>query len=387
MSFSENFKDILGYGTTFKSNDLQENVKTKLLTDELIKQIIIYNPYFGLKIISDQNLDAFFRGEFSDLYFLNLILEKNSVLYREMANNQDFDRNEYKYEIKDENKILQTIFSPILIDNKESIITEQLSIYRPIGNAVLDILKKQENIVEDDYNTYQEEIIDIGRDSRAFADPVYVGIFFFDIMIRESIYLKIEWHMWLFYHYEFTKQICINFKNPKNYPQFYEFSNTYSYFLYLIIDNLTKWIELIIKDTKKVEQPLGNLECENFDSSTNSNIIQSSIRCLVQCIKEIISPENDIPYKAKSSLSHKVFNVYFKLTLCNRNKKEPLKYGKLLLNCLLKLSDNEKLLLLRYLDSYDKIKLIGRENVDNGLEAYNKFKIDIQGSIKTNNND
>lgn len=49
--------------------------------------------------------------------------------------------------------------------------------------------------------------------------------------------------------------------------------------------------------------------------------------------------------------------------------------------------DNEKLILLQYLDNYDKIKLIGRENVENGLESYEKFKMDIQGSIETNTND
>lgn len=384
MSLTDSLKDILGYGIMSKTNkDLQENVKTKLLTEELINQIILYKPYLGLKIISDQNIEAFFKGEFSDLYFSNLFVENNSILYREIENNQDFDIGSYKYKIKDENKILKIIFSPITLNNEETIIAEQLSVYRPIGNAVLKILKNNENLVEDNYNDYQDEIISIDRDNRAFSDPIYAGIFFFDIMIRESIYLKIEWHMWLFYYYEFTKQICINYKEPKNYPLFYEFSNTYSYFLYLIIHNLTKWIELIIKDTANVKQPLGSLKCESFDSSTNSNIIQSSVRCLVQCIKEINNPNNGIPDKEKSSLSYKVFNVYFKLTLCNRNKKEPLKYGRLLLNCLLKFSDNEKIILLQYLGSYDKIKLIGRENVENGLEAYEKFKMEIQRSIKT----
>jgi len=238
MSLTDSLKDILGYGIMSKTNkDLQENVKTKLLTEELINQIILYKPYLGLKIISDQNIEAFFKGEFSDLYFSNLFVENNSILYREIENNQDFDIGSYKYKIKDENKILKIIFSPITLNNEETIIAEQLSVYRPIGNAVLKILKNNENLVEDNYNDYQDEIISIDRDNRAFSDPIYAGIFFFDIMIRESIYLKIEWHMWLFYYYEFTKQICINYKEPKNYPLFYEFSNTYSYFLYLIIHN------------------------------------------------------------------------------------------------------------------------------------------------------
>lgn len=383
MSLNDNLKDILGYGTTSKTNkDVQENVKTKLLTEELMKQIIVYNPYLGLRIISDQNIDAFFKGEFSDLYFSNLLVENNSVLHREIANNQDFDISSYKYKIKDENRILKTIFSPITIKSEESLIAEQLSVYRPIGNSVLKILKNHENM-EDNYNDYQDEIISIDRDNRAFSDPVYVGIFFFDIMIRESIYLKIEWHMWLFYYYEFTKQICINFKEPEKYPLFYEFSNTYSYFLYLIIHNLTEWIELIIKDTKNVEQPLGSLECESFDSTTNSNIIQSSVKCLVQCIKEIIDSENDIPVREKESLTHKVFKIYFDLILYHKSE-EPKKYGKLLLNCILMMSKDEKKVLIQYLNSYDTTKLIGRENVSKGRAVYQQLKKDILESIHSN---
>lgn len=380
MTYKDKIKEISEFLTgEYTKSDLIENLKTKLLTDKFVNQITIFRPYFGLKIISDTKLDLVMKGEFSDLYFSNLLIERNSIFYREIADTKDFDRsNRYKFEIKEKNQILKTIFSTVNVNDEPTIIARQLDIYKPIGNTMLKILEKQKSMKKDIYNEYNERFIAVAGNEEPYNDPIYIGIQFFNIMIREALYKKIEWHMWLYYYYHFVNQICENYsdKNLNSAPIYSEFSNVYSYFLYEIISNLKAWTELIVKDTEEVRQPLESLSCDH----ENANILKSSIICLILSINDIINENNEIPTKEKESLMHMVFDLYFKLNLSI--KEEPKRYGEVLLNCILDVPDENKPKFIRFLDTYDTIKLMGIPGVQRGREVYNHLKNELQESLQ-----
>ncbi len=349
----ENYHTIFHSGGSDNEN-LSNNIKEKLLDRQFITYIANFKPYFGLRIIIDTELD-FFIHEFADLYFEALLRNKDSALYREMENNQNLSRL-HRYSIPETNRIICSFFSNISL-------AKDLEVYRPIGEGVINILNEQQKKERDVYNEYQEEYI---GERQTFDNPIFIGIRFFDIMIMESIYQKVDWHMWLYYYSHFVDKICKNYRIDEYSQPETEFPNTYSYLLHEIISNLRHWIELIEDDTAEVQQKLEHVNC----SHENDNILKSSIICLVQCSHHILDTDA-IPYRFKQSLTNIVFKLYFKLALST--KKIAQEYGKVIACCISiqnygKEDDAYRQLLIEHLGSFDKVSILHKNDASTILK-------------------
>ena len=300
------------------NNKLREDIEIRLLDRNYIKNIVKYNPYFGLKIITDKIIHSDFREKFAHSYFEELMKNKNSVLYREIMNTVWF-KSGYRYEISSNNKILhQVLFN---VD-----MAYETTVYKPIGDLTLELLQKQHKKPHDFYNDYNAKLME--NSSERLNNPLFMAIHFFDIMIREAIYQKINWHMWLYYYDIIVEEICKNYELTENSEPEYEFPNVYSFLLSEIIHNLIEWIKLIEIDTENVYSKLNTLDCEY----QNDNIIKSSIISLKYCIEYILSSEG-IPNNFKLYLLEIIFYFYFDLAL---NDKEIVNnYGIVLEKCLL----------------------------------------------------
>ncbi len=270
----DNYYTIFHSAATDKEN-LSSNTKKGLLDRQFVTYIANFRPYFGLRIIIDTELD-FFVGKFADLYFEALLRNKDSALYREIENNQNLSRL-HRYSIPESNRIIYSFFSNISL-------AKDLSVYRPIGDGVIDMLNEQQKKERDVYNEYQEGYV---GERQTFDNSIFIGIRFFDIMLMESIYQKVDWHMWLYYYSYFVDKICKNYRIDEYSRQEAEFPNTYSYLLYEITSNLINWIELIEDDTAEVQQELEHVDC----SHENGNILKSSIICLMQCSHHILDTD------------------------------------------------------------------------------------------------
>lgn len=345
----DNYHTIFHSGATDKEN-FSNKIKRELLDRQFITYIANFKPYFGLRIIIDTELD-FFIHEFADLYFEALLRNKDSALYREIENNQNLSRL-HRYSIPESNRIIYSFFSNISL-------AKDLEVYRPIGEGVIDILNKQQRKERDVYNEYQEGYI---GERQTFDNPIFIGIRFFDIMIMESIYQKVDWHMWLYYYSHFVDKICKNYRiNEYSQPET-EFPSTYSYLLYEITSNLRHWIELIEDDTAKIKQKLQHVDC----SHENNNILKSSIICLVQCSHHILDTDA-IPPRFKEYLTYIMFNLYFKLALST--KKIAREYGKVIACCISYGIQNYgkgdsvyRRLLIEHLGSFDKVTTLHKKN-------------------------
>lgn len=330
----------------FKSdNSLQESIKFRLLDYEYIKKVVKYNPYFGLNIIIDDRLNSLFRQEYANLYFRELMKNQDSILYREIKNTTS---GLHRYEISENNKIMHQIFSNI---NK----ADEARVHRPIGNLTIDLLNKQYKKPYDEYNEYNDKLID---SPDRLNDPLFMAVHFFDIMIRESIYQDVRWHMWLYYYESFVGKIVRNYKinDPNKFN--YEFPNVYSFLLYEIFDNLIGWIKLV-EITTNAQKELKNTE---YDNCENENIIKSSINCLYYCIEHILKP-NNISRKFKVYLMENVFYLYFELFLSD--EKIVNEYGQVLENCLLTASKNidDDKILIQALNNIEVYKLSNKASV------------------------
>lgn len=355
----ENYESLL---ISSDKNNLFDSIKIRLLNHEFIDQIAKIKPYFGLRIIKDEKLDLYFRGRFSNLYMASLMRNTNSILYTEIRNNQNLSY-PHRYDIPENNKIIYTLFSD---DN----LAKELEIWKPIGDTVIDILCEQGRKERDIYNEYQERLIHDPEEP--LKDPIFLGVRLFDIMLTEAIYQKIDWHMWLYYYSHFVDKICKNYEINKYSQRDKEFPNVYSRILYEIISNLIDWIELIEKDTENVKQELDSVDCTH----ENSNIIKSSIICLVQCNQKILDTDG-IPDKFKEYLTHMLFELYFNLSLSTKNISR--EYGEVLVCCIMggikgyNMRDkNYKQLLLKYLDTLDKPPILSKEGGSVKLEELKK---------------
>lgn len=334
-----------------------ENLEFRILNNQLIKELIIIRPNFGLKIINDNRFRLDFRERFANLFFSNLIINTESLLYFEICNINE----KFRYDL-DNTKILKNIFTDVKI-------AEEIKIYRPIGNSVLIILENQKSKEYDIYNEYNPRFIDDGDpDNELLYDPVLIGIKFFDIMIKESIFQRIDSHMWLYYFHYFVRQICQNYKN-ENANLSEEFSNIYSYFLFEIITKLINWIKMPLMN-KDLILPIEILSCDGHDN----NIIKDCIICLIQCHREILKSEYSVPLKDKKNLTKKIIKLYLDLVL--NNEKEINNYGDLLLCCILDGKKDYINYIIRVHDNYDRASLRG--SLAGRSDAFDNLKTKLE---------
>ncbi len=289
--------------------------RTTLLNEKFVDSIIKVRPYFGIKTFK---LDLFEFSEFIDIYFRKMFEKTDSILYFEIKNNQYLNHG-HRYHISAHNKILCALFS-------DCHVAEELNIWKPLGDGVIAYLDHLR--LNKDNDVYNHELGDFNE--TALNSPLMAGISFFDIMVTESIFQNIQWHMWLYYFPTFTEKICNNFAPKVSRDRLqYEFPTKYSLVLYRIISTHCDWINTIHDLPSNQE----NIQLVSTDcSGENGNLIKSSILSLSNCL-HLISEVENIPENLKSSIFSRVFSQYFDLR--KSDKEHIRRYADAFLNSLL----------------------------------------------------
>jgi hypothetical protein len=346
----ENFDSILN---RVSKKEFSVKVEGRLKDYRLINYIVKLKPYFGLKIISNEKTDIYFKRMFANGYIRALLKNEDSVLYKEIQNNQNLSSTN-RYILPESNAILHKLFKDITT-------AKNIEVWRPIGETVNDILDEQYHKQVDIYNEYDGKIIYDYEEQ--FRNPIFVGIIFFDIMITEAIYQKINWHMRLYYYSYFVEKICRNYKVSEYRQEDNEYPDIYSGILYEIISNLRGWINIIEYDTEEVQQEIKYIDYNH----ENGNIIKSSVICLSQCIKKILCTEA-ISDKFKEYLTHIIINLYFNLALSTQEVSR--RYGEVMIACIIHdikgygmRSENYKYNLMTYLDTFDTTHITNKDKL------------------------
>lgn len=270
-----------------------EIFRDTLLNPEYIRVVAKIRPYFGLKVLS---LDIHERFDFSGEYLRQLIIDRKSILYWEIKNNQNIS--EFRYDIPEANRLLWYIFH-------DARVAEAFGVWKPIGEqmiAELDSLHSNAN--EDHYNDSLGEY----REREQWKCPLFVGIRFFDIMLSEAIHQNIQWHMWLYYFTYITDRICRNYRlDPQKTDPNDEFPTPYSFILYEIVTTLRNWIQKVKHLPDNQENAV--LVNEGLEHE-NGNPIKSSILVIGECLRTILVTEN-LPPRLKNYLGSIVLNLYF----------------------------------------------------------------------------
>ncbi|WP_339726090.1 hypothetical protein [uncultured Paraglaciecola sp.] len=250
--------------------EVAEVLLLRLFKHEALIQRIAYNkPYLGIRIIQ-QDLNKWTKEEFITRYFCELIDDLSSIYYFELNHTQTL-HGMSRYEISKSSKLLHYLFSNVTV-------AESLEIYRPVGEKVCDLLETNQALIKR-YNEPLGRFYDVERQKC----PIDNSLHFFNLMIIESLFQGVRWHMWLYYCDSFSKSIIGSMNPTKDVDFSLEWPTPFHYLLYQVVDHLIQWLDAV----QYLEGDASNAKVKEEPKSDNSSIPQCSAICLGRVIWQI----------------------------------------------------------------------------------------------------
>lgn len=231
----------LRYRVDNTAENASEYSETLLLDPDFSELYSDLASELGLKILCDDSLENVPRQDVVHRYLQAQLETENTLLYRDLEQNTEME-DLYRYNLKENNRLIYALFS----DFERA---EDLNVYKPIGDRTQEIIREQRRGEFDKYHDRRLTDTRI-RDDYIFQDPVYVGIQFFDVMVREAFDQEVDWHVWLSYYESFTREICRNYEITEYSDPDAEWPNDYSRFLYEIVRNMREWIKMLEEELK-----------------------------------------------------------------------------------------------------------------------------------------
>lgn len=300
---------LIRYYTKETAEEASDYTESLLLDPEFREEHPLIDPYLGIKIISDEDID-FPREEFTHGYLSSMLRAENSLLYRNIAENTNLE-GIYRYRINPDNHLLHALFS-------DCEVAKNLNVYSPIGGTTKDILREQAGKDYDQYNGRNFSDTEY-TGTPVFGDPLYVAIRFYDIMVREALSQEMEWHMWLYHYEDFTRLICDNYELSEEADRSAEWPNDYSRLIYEMTSNMRDWlnlleqmvldddIELTTTNDSGEEEYKDFVRLDNIDADrARGNLPKAAVICLMSCHKSIVLA-GDIPLQFKKYITEQIF--------------------------------------------------------------------------------
>ena len=278
----------------------REIMRATLTRPEFVRAVARTEPYFVLLVLP-LNLQEI--PDFVNIYFSESLSTPSSAFCSEIRNNQDLLSGD-RYAVPSSNRILYHLLS-------KAHVARDLAVYRPIGETVIRELQVLRHRGSPDPHLRpvglwsEDEFCDSQWES-----PVFVGIRFFDIMVAEAMYQDVDWHMWLYYFPDFTREILVNYsEDGDGIDPLAEWPTRYSYLLYQIVRTHRNWIRSVS------ELPEGNrhksIRTPRLDHE-NDNIPKSAVLSLAQCL-EMIGESAAVGEALKRYLFEIPLRLYFEL--------------------------------------------------------------------------
>lgn len=198
-------------------------------SSRLLDYIADRRPYFGIALIGNHGSGA---PEVCEHYLSRLIATPGSALYHEIATNLILDG--VAFALPERNRLLHFLFA----DAQRA---EQLSAWNGIGRYIERLLDGEERR---DYWTWLNG--DQGWfENEQFRDPMFVGMLFFDIMVRSGAQQGVRGHMWLYYLRHFVRRLEMGYdSNGEGIDRDTEFPVRAARFLYELTQVVCGWVEL-----------------------------------------------------------------------------------------------------------------------------------------------
>jgi len=199
-------------------------------SSKLLDYVAERRPYFGVALIRHQVYGA---ADFSERFLSRLIASPGSALYHELATNLVTD-GPVAYALPSRNRLLHFLFA----DARHA---EQLSAWKGVGGYIERLLDGEER---PGYWTWLNG--DQGWfDDEQYRDPIFMGMFFFDIMVRSAAHQNVLGHMWLYYLRHFARRLEAGYDSSgEAIDQEAEFPIRAARLLYELAQIVKGWVEL-----------------------------------------------------------------------------------------------------------------------------------------------
>ena len=194
--------------------------------------LIRTRPYFAISLLR-QELDG--SRDFSHAYFTDLISDTASVLYEELK--QDWnDPYGPGHDFLESNHLLYFLFA-------DPRIAEKLSVWKPIGEYLLKLLRANETPNQDFFAGLNKGTEDF--EEERWENPFYAGIYFFELMVTSAALKGVRWHMWLYYFPFFVERLEENYDtSDSSVNSSAEFPTRSARLIFEALCTLSKWVLL-----------------------------------------------------------------------------------------------------------------------------------------------
>lgn len=269
-------------------NILPDHTASRQIAERLFERIVLSarfvdylskaRPYFALDVLLVAK--PFFQESFLKLYVDALLNNEDSVLYEEIKQVQNTGTNG-RYVINSLNPLIDFFFG-------QTWRAERMKLYKPIGDAVSDHLKRLgRNREIDPYRRPLGDFFESGR----WRSPVFAGRCLFEYMITEGLHRGTHWHMWLMYLEYWAQRIVENMADPgPDIDQSREWPTPYHYLLYELFSTQQDWIAT----AAELDQNLESVVVKKVDLEYGS-IAKSATLSLGACLRIVVESEHIAP--------------------------------------------------------------------------------------------
>lgn len=288
-----------------KRTKYQEGVLSvfdQITSDKAVAEFLVsYDVSIPLLLVQVAEGKAYNATDYLHSVLELLISRPGSELYRQIQQHQNFDPDwAGKKDIRN-SELLQFLF-------KDAEMAKKRAIWKPVGDYVLRYLHDRPGAIEDEYNREAGYYNNMHGTER-FSDPAFVGLDYFDFMVKEALVQSMEWHMWLYYLRYWTREIVSKLKyDPDEWQKgYWEHPTKYTFLLYYIIHYQLDWFRFALQHNL-------DIKIEQTELYENSNILKSAAQCLANSLR-LICESKELPDSYKRSLITSWWNTYFELEI------------------------------------------------------------------------
>lgn len=317
---SENY-DALLYKDATSVPTAASRSRDYLLNSDFAAKHPTIAPELGIQIIGDSEISTSYKKDFTRQFLRTQVRNENSLLYREIANNQAV-KNRWSYRLESDNELLTVLLRNISL-------ADDLVVYNAVGGSVAEILREHGT---KDRDIYLEPRLSLHQKTQYYAyfDPVFIGIRFMDLLTIRSIEENSDWHLGLNEYMTFTRLICDNYEITPAHDPSQEWSNDYEMFLYNIFQAILDSISVVeYESDNESEYSIG---LDTINDEWTGSVAKSAVVCLFICHWNVVTCPA-IPDEFKDYISEMIFLTW--LSLREHNITElPYWYGKQMEYCL-----------------------------------------------------
>ena len=321
-----------------------------LSSRKLTARLAISQPYLCLRIMERA---IHFFDEFQDDFFEELLANDSSILYREVMNNDNYAGGPGKrLRLPEENRLIRFYCADVAVAGK-------LGVYRSIGEAVLKRIN-EDDLLEKKLNGRLLTFDDASKK----RDPVYIGIYFFRIMVLEGLHQRSNDHLWLHYMPHFAQRLVDRARAVRPGDEFEEFPTPLAYLLYEIVSTTCDWI----RDAEALTEP-GDVISRDGSKGPNIYICFEASEALGRVLKPVLMSDK-FSDRFKSMILGVALHVFRDISRCSNLAPLALTVQKYLISPYDFSEGGEYLGLLRfYYESQDHVLISQTKKIRDAINA------------------